>query len=182
MTAGLPFVALGIACGLSARGRRTATAPALAIERRTVAWSAAAGLALLAASLAGPAVVRGLARPPEPSRLRGLTPPQDAAVALRTCPAVLVTNRGQSSLPLPLVDARDLDAWLDLARFGDEGLRQLALPAVVMSCYDHLSRRQRLLVAPHTLYKSAGPLDVLSLRPLAGDGQFEEVVGLAPLP
>jgi hypothetical protein len=182
MTAGLPFVALGVASGLSARGRRTAIGPALATERRTVAASAAAGLALLAASLAGPGLVGRLAQPPEPARLGGLTPARDAVVALRTCPAVLVTNRGQSSLPLPLVEARDLDSWLDLARFGDAGLRQIALPAVVMSCYDHVSARQRLLVARHTLYKGAGPLDVLSLQPLPGDARFGEVLSLAPLP
>jgi len=182
MTGGLPFVALAVACGLSGRPRRRATRQGLAIERRTVAGSTAACLALLAASLVGPALVRGLSQPPQPSQLRGLTPLRDAVVEVRTCPAVLVTNRGQSSLKLPLVDSEALDIWLDLARVGDGGLRQMALPAVVLSCYDHVSRRQLVLVAPHNLYKQAGPRDRLAIRPLAGDARFGEVLSLGPLP
>lgn len=145
-------------------------------------WAGAMGVGVLVVCVAGPWIVRGWVRRPDAGWSGGLASGRDAVVELQSCPAVLVSNRGVTGLGLPVVDGRALDERLNLAGLTQEGgLRRVPLPAVVLSCYDHLSTRQLLLVMPHTLARHSSGFLRLAVEPLPGDEGFLEVRSAAPL-
>jgi hypothetical protein len=177
LVAGFPLIAFGIGSGLAA-GRREPRGPVRdAKERVIVAAAGGLGLALLLLCLVGPALAHRLSPRPAPAGLHSLDPARSAVSRLEACPSVVVTGPGGG------LSRRRLAHQLELAGIEDLlGPVTMAPPYALLSCYDSLSRRQRLLVGPPELAQARGFAE-LRLEPLSSGGSgFVAVTSWRPLP
>jgi hypothetical protein len=178
-----PFLAAALAIGVRLGRRRPFTGPAtIEEERRDVRSASVAGCAMLALTVAGPAVAHTLApRPPALDRTR-LAPGQFAVIAPRTAPCVLVTSRGRTHPGVPILNRSDFIRLARVAAFGDaDEITSLRPPVVLLSAFDFVAGRQRLIVAPPSLLRSTAPFVKLAIQPLGESRYFVEAMDWSPL-
>ena len=175
LVAGFPLIAFGLASGLALRRRLLPSPRRDAQERGIVAVAAGLGLALLLVCLLGPAIAHRLSPRPAPSALRGLDPARVAVSRLEACPSVVVTGPGEG------LSRRRFARQLELAGI-DDLLAPVTTPPplALLSCYDHVSRRQRLLVGPPELAHARGFAE-LQLETLASGTHLVAVKSWRPL-
>ena len=129
----------------------TATA---AEERRDVRAAGFAVLLLLGTTLVGPWLVHRLAEHPDPDGLRGLVPGEVAVIELGAAPKVLLSNRGETHPGVPTLRGFQAQRLLQLGDFGDAGeLLSRPFPFALLSAFDYVAHRQRLLIAPPRLLR-----------------------------
>jgi len=162
LAASFPFLCALLAIGLGRSGPRRARDTSRATRHLLVA--AAAALVLL--SLAVPAVAHARARRPL-SPLSPL-PPDVRIVRVRPAPAVVVSNRERPELDVTLLPRRQYLRHVGLANVAAAGFDRPDPPFAVVSAYDYVERRQRVLVLPPEAL-GATPFLRVRVRPLAED-------------
>ncbi|HEV8254049.1 MAG TPA: hypothetical protein VGQ78_04795 [Vicinamibacteria bacterium] len=178
-----PFLAAALAIGVRLGRRRGPTGPATVEEEgRDVRSAAVAGCAMLALTVGGPAVAHALApRPPALDRTR-LAPDQVAVIDPRTAPRVLVTSRGHTHPGIATLNRSDFIRLARVAAFGDaDEIASLRPPVVLLSAFDFVAGRQRLIVAPQSLLRSTAPFVKLAIQPLGESRYFVEAMDWSPL-
>jgi hypothetical protein len=172
LAASFPFLCALLTIGLGRRGRlrgRSRAAPPVLV-------AAAAALVLL--SLAGPAVAHARARRPL-SPLFPL-PPDVRIVRVRPAPAVVVSNRERSQHGATLLPRRQYLRHVGLANVSASGFDRPDPPFAVVSAYDYVERRQRVLVLPPEAL-AAGPFLRVQARPVADDPNLLLVTDWRPV-
>jgi hypothetical protein len=174
LAASFPFLCALLAIGLGRGGRR----PARDVSRATrrVLVTAAAALVLL--SLVGPAIAHARAHRPR-SPLFPL-PPDVRIVRVRSAPAVVVSNRERPELDVTLLPRRQYLRHVGLANVAASGFDRPDPPFGVVSAYDYVERRQRVLVLPPEALASPGFLRV-QVRPVADDPNLVLVTDWRPI-
>lgn len=162
LAASFPFLCALVATGFAVRRRTVPHATDRATRRRLVA----AAVALVAAALVGPAVARPLAARPR-SPLFPL-PPDVRIVRVRPAPAVLVSNRERPELGLVTLPRRQYLRHVGLANVAASGFDRPDPPFAIVSAYDYVERRQRVLVLPPDAV-AAGPFVRVVVAPVADD-------------
>lgn len=177
LAASFPFIALGLSLGFGGSGR-TPLLGAVPGKKGVGIPAAGLGLSLVVVSIGGPAVAHRLAPRPEPGSLIAALPGEALVVSLGRAPAVLVTQSPRSGLgDLPQKDRREFLQLLEWAALPDEDravLEGLRPPFVLLSCYDFVTKRQLVAIAPvELLHQRVGFLR-LRVRAL---GNFVETLG-----
>ena len=180
LVAAFPWIAFGIARGLDLRRPLGASRESSARERMLVRVASGLGLAVLLVALAGPAVAHRIATRPDPRLLASLHPPASSVCYPPTCPSVLVSRPEDEPAEGPSIDRGQLMRWLALAGAADTSLATLRPPYALLSCYDFLGRRQRLLIAPPEFARAKGFVQLSAAPPTEG-GAFEHVEAWQPL-
>jgi hypothetical protein len=163
--ASFPLLAGLLAIGLG-RGLRRPP-PARTVEMRatrTMAWGAA-GLVLIA--LAGPRVAHAAA--PQPGADGLASPPPDTFVVwLHNAPAIVVSSRPRPDVDATVLPRRQYERHLELANVSASGFDRPDPPFALISAYDRVSRRQRVLVVAPEALAARGFVRVRA-RPAAED-------------
>lgn len=176
-----PFLAAAVGLGL-AGGRARASGAASAAEDRDVRAAVWAVGGLLLLTLAGPWPAHALSSRPSAPALRGLRPGLDAVVELAPAPKVLVSNRGETHPGVPTLRRLDFVRLLEQAEFKDAAdLYALRPPAALLSGFDFVAHRQRLLIAPPRLLRETTRFLRLRIEPVAGSDFFALVEDWQPL-
>lgn len=175
--ASFPLLAGLLSVGLARGGRRPPDARI--VESRTtrvLAWSAAA---LVAVALAGPALAHASARRPGVDALAAL-PADTLVVRLRPAPAIVVSNRPRPELDVPVLPRRQYLRHLGLANVAGSGFDRPEPPFALVSAYDYVARRQRVLIVPPEALAQGRFLRVRA-RPAAEDENLLVVTEWEPL-
>ena len=174
--ASFPLLAGLLAVGLGRGPRRPAGARAVeARTTRVLGWSAAA---LAAIALAGPALAHAAARRPGADALA--SPPADVfVVRLRPAPAIVVSNRERPDLDATVIPRRQYLRHLALANVAASGFDRPEPPFAIVSAYDYVTRRQRVLIVPPEALPGGAFLRVRA-RPAAEDDNLLLVSEWAP--
>jgi hypothetical protein len=157
-----PFLCALVATGFAARRRDVPYATERAARRVLLGGAAA----IVAAALAGPALARPFAVRPR-SPLFPL-PPDVRIVRVRPAPAVLVSNRARPDLDVVTLPRRQYLRHVGLADVAAAGFDRPDPPFAVVSAYDYVERRQRVLVLPPDAL-AAGPFLRVVVAPVADD-------------
>ncbi len=163
--ASFPLLAglLGIGLGRGPRRPREARAIESQVQR-VLAWGAAG---LLVIALAGPAIAH--AAVPRPGGDALASPAPDTLVVwLHHAPAILVSTRPRPDVDAPALPRRQYERHLELANVSASGFDRPDPPFALVSAYDRVSRRQRVLVVAPEALAARGFLRVQA-RPAAGD-------------
>jgi len=178
-----PFLAAALGIGVRlARERRAVGQATLDEERRDVRAAAIAGSIMLVLTVVGPGLAHALAPRPPAVDPNAFPPGQFAVIALRTSPRVLVTSRGQTHPGVPTLNRSEFIHLVELAAFSDgDEVAMLRPPVVLLSAFDFLTGRQRLIVAPQSVLRSTAPFVRLAIRPLGESRYFVEATDWAPL-
>ena len=150
-----PLLTLGLTLGLAGGPvprRVLAGSAAERDEHRTLRAAMAAGLLLLLAALIGPAWARRAWPRPSVPMLVGMQAGRDIVLLRETSPAVVVGARG-----MPVREYRDL---MDLGGT-DMDVVQPAPPFAVLSAWDFVARRQRVVYAPAPVGRAEGFVHLL---------------------
>jgi hypothetical protein len=183
LVVGFPLIAFAFASGLAPRRRIGALAARRAGEKRVVAAAGGLGVALLGVCLIGPALLHRLAARPPASALRGLDPSRVAVCRPEACPVVLVSNRGGDSQGDFTIDRRQLAEQLAIAPPDKRlDLASPQPPFALLSCYDFVSRKQRVIVSPPQLARHTEGFAQLEWQPLRPGSPFFEASGWRALP
>ena len=143
-----PLIALAVALGLASSPPRLPEARRVAApEVRTVRASLAFGLALALLALAGPAAARADWPTPTTAMLLGMQPGEDLVIAPQTSPAVAV-GPGTLSFSRYRVLLEQSATHMDVV--------QPAPPFVILSAWDFVGRRQRVVYAPADVARAEG--------------------------
>jgi len=137
-----PLIALGLCLGLVAGPiprRVPGGGAAAAYERNTIRACLMTGLVLLLVTLSGPAWARRVWPRPTPSMLLGMQPGRDVVIVREASPTVVVGRGGLS-----------FRRYTDLLELSHTKMCQVPPPPpfVVLSAWDFISRRQRVVYAP----------------------------------
>jgi hypothetical protein len=175
--ASFPLLAGLLAIGLGRGPRRPSRVAAS--ERQAARALGACAAALVAIALAGPAVVHALA--PRPGADAVAAPAPDALVVrLRHAPAIVVSTRPRPDVLVPVLPRRQFERHLELANVAASGFDRPDPPFALVSAYDHVSRRQRVLVVAPEALGAPGFLR-LRARPAAGDDNLLVVAEWEPV-
>ncbi len=181
LAAGYPFIALFFALGCAAHPPRRLLRTGADFERRLIGVCGGITIALLATALVGPALARGLW---PRAAVAAAMAPSIAVVDTPRAPLVVVRNPLEVTTygSLRVIDRPD---FLRLLRFADlkgdlEPLTQRRPPFVVMSAYDHASRRVRTLVGPVELAQPGSRFVRIETAAIADSQELEEVVRWEP--
>jgi hypothetical protein len=173
LAASFPLLAGLLAIGL---GARRLSPPIDTLETRTRVALSVCAVALVALALVGPAIAhRSQARPARES----LTP-GTLVVRLRPAPAIVVSSREQPDVDVPVLPRRQFERHLALANVAASGFDRPDPPFALVSAYDWVAQRQRVLViAPEALRET----NFLRLRaaPAAEDENLQVVSEWSPL-
>jgi hypothetical protein len=154
-------------------GRRRGCLAGHRLESRLVGSSAAVTFAIVALSLAVPAVAHRLWTRPDPALLTTLAPGTTMLVSVDRAPAVLVSRSPRVGLrDVPWVSEWECSQLLALAELKkDAGVSQLDLPFALLAVYDHVTRRAYLMAGPVDLLRQSGFVSV-EVAPLSSDGRI----------
>jgi hypothetical protein len=178
LAASFPFLAALLAIGLGRSPRRPRNAAP--VESRLAHLLALGAAALVAIALAGPAVAHALVRRPGAEALRSL-PPDTLVVRLRPAPTIVVSNRPRPEALAPVLPRRQYLRHLGLANVAGSGFDRPEPPFALVSAYDYVARRQRVLVVPPEALPHGRFLRVTA-RPVAEDENLLLASEWAPLP
>jgi hypothetical protein len=162
LAASFPFLCALLAVGLgrsAARGDR-----ALPDGARQVLLASAAALVVLA--LVGPAVAHAVARRPLVPLFP--LPPDVRIVRVRPAPAVVVSSRERPELDVTVLPRRQYLRHVGLANVAASGFDRPDPPFAVVSAYDYVEKRQRVLVLPPEAL-GATPFLRVVVHPIAED-------------
>jgi hypothetical protein len=162
--ASFPFLSALLAIGLGRARHRPGTARVDAAAPRALGLGAAA---LVVIALAGPALAHAAARRPDVAALAAL-PPDVLVVRLRPAPAIVVSNRPRDELGAAVLPRRQYLRHLALAGVAASGFDRPDPPFALVSAYDYVAKRQRVLVAPPEALADGRFLRIRA-RPAAGD-------------
>jgi hypothetical protein len=175
--ASFPLLSALLAIGLGRGHRRPPRARAIEAQAtRTMAWGAAA---LVLVALAGPALAHAAAPRPGPDAL-ALPPADTLVVRLHNAPAIVVSTRPRPDVDAPVLPRRQYERHLDLANVSASGFDRPDPPFALVSAYDRVSRRQRVLVVAPEALAAHGFLRVRA-RPAADDDNLLIVSEWAPV-
>jgi len=131
-------------------------------------------------ALAGPAVACATA--PRPGADVLASPASDTLVVrLANAPAIVVSSRPRPDVDVPVLPRRQFERHLELASVAASGFDRPDPPFALVSAYDLVSRRQRVLVVAPEALASPGFVRVRA-RPAAGDDNLLLVSEWAPVP
>jgi hypothetical protein len=189
LAAGYPFIALALAVGLGGRRDQWLVTPTGRMRRRQELRVAAAfALALVAVAFVGPALAHAYAGRLQPHLPADLPAGRELVVRLETSPTVLVTNFQREGLEgVPSADRGDFlrllsQAGIEYQTVEEHGyLEQLRPPFALLSGYDFVSRRQKVMVAPPALLRERATFVKLWARPAGDSGFLLEVERWEPL-
>lgn len=170
LAASFPFLCALLAVGLG----RSAPHGGRAVSdgARPVLLASAAALVVLA--LAGPAVAHAAARRPLAPLFP--LPPDVRIVRVRPAPAVVVSSRERPELDVTVLPRRQYLRHVGLANVAAAGFDRPDPPFAVVSAYDYVERRQRVLVLPPEAL-AASPFLRVEVRPVAEDPNLLQVTG-----
>jgi hypothetical protein len=177
LAASFPLLAGLFSIGL---GRDSRHPPrALAIESRRARVLGAAGVALVAIALVGPAIAHRVAPRPDATALAASA--DSLVVRLRRAPAVVVSNRPRDELDAAVLPRRQYLRHLELANVLGSGFDRPDPPFALVSAYDCVAGRQRVLVVPPEALLERGFLRVRA-SPAAGDENLQVATAWERLP
>ena len=142
-----PLIALAVSLGLASAPFRMGARRVAASEVRTARASLAFGLGLALLALAGPAAARSDWPTPPPNMLLGMQPGQDLVIAPQTSPAVTV-GPGSLSFSRYRLLLEQSATHMDVV--------QPAPPFAILSAWDFVGRRQRVIYAPADVARAEG--------------------------
>ncbi len=164
-----PLMALFFSLAFSNAGERRVHENARArAEAPLIRAALGLAIALAVIALVGP-VVAGQAWPrPSAAQIASARSAEALIVALRSSPAVLVSRVPRTGLDeIPWISEVDFMRQMALADVKDEpALTERKLPFVLLSVYDFVSKRQRLLLAPVELVREKGAFLRVETRPI----------------
>jgi hypothetical protein len=140
--ASFPFLGGLLAVGLGHGPRRPPRARL--VESRTASVSALAAAALVVIALVGPAIAYAAAARPNADALVADT----LVVRLRPAPAIVVSHRERPELDVPVLPRRQYLRHVGLANVAGSGFDRPDPPFALVSAYDYVARRQRVLIVP----------------------------------
>jgi hypothetical protein len=146
-----PLMALFIGRGLGHRRRSyVVTSPGAAAERVTAQFSLLLGGFLVVVAVVGPSLLRPLWTRPSPGQLNGLERAAQVVFApgRSVAVAVLAERRRAVGLGVPTFNEPFFREYLEYVSWSEVGgFASLRPPFALLSIYDHISRRQQVLVA-----------------------------------
>jgi hypothetical protein len=163
LAASFPFLCALLAVGFG--GTRSALR-AQGRERTTRRVLLAGAAALVAAALVGPAAAHAVARRPRAPLFP--LPPDVRIVRVRPAPAVVVSSRERPELDVTVLPRRQYLRHVGLANVAAAGFDRPDPPFAVVSAYDYVEKRQRVLVLPPEAL-GATPFLRVVVRPVAED-------------
>lgn len=179
LAATYPFLAVLLAAGFATRRERRSGRARTQAQERLARAAAIGGLALLTVILIGPGIARAvIANAPalDPRSIGAVPPHTVLAIEPSRAVAIVVSNTGSEGAGRPVLDRRDFSRALETVPVAAaDYFDRLRPPFCVLSAYDRVARRQRLLVGPVDLVRTRERFLRLEVHPAV-----ERDPGMAP--
>jgi hypothetical protein len=176
LACGFPLLALFLSLAFStARPTRAREHARSCVEAPTLSTALGLAIGLVVVALVGPALLRNVWPRPTAAQVAAAKSGETLLVALESSPAVLVSRVPRTGLlEVPWISEVGFMRQMALAEIKDEpALTERKLPFVLLSAYDFVAQRQRLMLAPVEILREREGFLNLKATPIAGSRLLE---------